>query len=84
MRWALKTFSIEQSDPCIPLKNVDFFDEMRGSDCSNEKNGIEKELFRRKMHDLVFDRKSPFRVMVWVRVRVDFHLTQDRCHFSIS
>ena len=46
MRWASKRFSIEQSDPRISLKKVDFLDGMCGSDCSIEKIGIEKALFR--------------------------------------
>ena len=38
-----KTLSIEPSDP---RKKVDFFNEMRGSDCSIEQVGIGKAPFR--------------------------------------
>ena len=43
MRWASKTFLIEQSDPRIPLKKSDG---MRGSGCSIEKVRIENALLR--------------------------------------
>ena len=46
MRWASKTFSIEQSDLCIPLKKSILSTGCAGSDCSIEKIGIEKALFR--------------------------------------
>ena len=45
MQWASKSFSIEQSDPHIPLKRR-LLDGMCGSGCSIEKVGIEKALFR--------------------------------------
>ena len=46
MRWGSKTFLIEQSESVHPVEKLDFFDGMRGSDCSFEKIGIEKALFR--------------------------------------
>ena len=54
-KFSMQTFSIEQSDPRIPsklpvekldLEKLDFFDGMRGLNCSIEKVGIEKALFR--------------------------------------
>ena len=44
------------------VEKVDFFDGMRGSDCSIEKNRIEKALFRLRKPDLVSDRKSPLSI----------------------
>ena len=46
MRCASKTFSIENPRSVHPVEKNDFSHMMSGSDCSIEKIGIEKALFR--------------------------------------
>ena len=46
MMWAFKSFSIEQSNPCIPFAKVDLFEGIRASDCSIEKYGIDRARFQ--------------------------------------
>ena len=55
-----------------PVEKVDIFDGMRRSHCSIEKVGIEKRHFFDcvRMHDLVFDRKSPFSIHRFVCIRI--------------
>ena len=61
MRWASRTFSIEQFDPCISLKKS-----ISSTGCADRIArstilGSKRHFFDCvRMHDLVFDRKSPF------------------------
>ena len=63
MRWAPKTFTIEQSDPRVPLKKSAFSRGCADRIAQSKKSGSKRHFFDRvRMHDLVFDRKSPFSI----------------------
>ena len=60
MVWASKTFSIEQSDPRIPLKKSTF---STGSIARSKKMGSKRQFFDCiRMPHLISDRKSPFSI----------------------
>ena len=61
MWWASKTFSNEQSDPCIPFKKSTFSTGCADRMARSKKLGSKRHFVDSvTMHDLVFDRKSPF------------------------
>ena len=63
MRWASTTFSIEQSDARIPLKQSTFSTGCADRIARSKKLGSKRDFFDRvRIHDLVFDRKSPFSI----------------------
>ena len=56
-----KSFSIEQSDPFLPLKMSTFSTGCADRIARSKKLGSKRHFFDYvRMHDLVFDRKSPF------------------------
>ena len=63
MRWASKCFSIEPSDPRIPLKKSTFSMGCAERIARSKKLGSKRHFFNcLRMHDLVYDRKSPFSI----------------------